>query len=661
MNKLGASFSGRWAWERGVLALHLLLAASATPLVRADSTFVYAVQLSASVQVSPPQISLSWETDPYGANSYTVFRKAKEDASWGSPIASLPGSATTYTDTSVSAGSAYEYQVVKAGTLGYTGYGYIFSGINVPPTEGRGTVLLVVATNSTVGLDYELSRLHDDLIGDGWQVFRIDVSSNDTPDSVHSLILGAYWQDPTNVNTVFLFGHVPVLQSGYLNYDGHGARPMPADAFYGDVTYDWPTGPGTSPSYLPSDIPLMVGRVDLANMPGVGAAVPWPSETELLRNYLNKDHSWRMGQIAVARLALMGNRRGDEGGLATAASGYRNFEPLVGPGNTIEANIQDTAPASQRWISMLATSSYLWAYGCGAGQDTGIGYLGTHLSDDEVWSTDIVGADAKGVFVMVFGSHFGNWDHPDDIMRSVLATSSVGLACCMSGEPHWFCHHFGLGETIGYSARLSLNNSTLYQSQLNTYTRAVYIALMGDPTLRMEPLGPPGTATASSDSTGVRLSWAPSSQPGAGYYVYRSTSPEGPFSRITASLLSTTSFTDVPTAPGTYTYMVRAVALITNPSGSYFDPSEGVLTTITVTPPPPPPPTSIQVALTGAVPVLTWPTSSGTAYHVEASPSLSNVTWTNVSGPLTAAGANLSWSDSSVLPGPARFYRVVSP
>ncbi|MGH7969656.1 MAG: fibronectin type III domain-containing protein, partial [Limisphaerales bacterium] len=537
MKKPGAGFGSGWALGNGVIALTLLLAGWAL-CARADSTFVYAVQVSAVVQVSPPQITLNWEADPYGANNYTIYRKAKDDTDWGSPLVTVPGYVTTYADAAVSVGSAYEYQIVKAATLGYYGFGYIYSGINVPPTENRGTVLLVVATNSTTGLDFELSRLHDDLVGDGWQVQRFDVSSNDTPDAVHSLILGAYWQNPSNVNTLFLLGHVPILQSGYLDYDGHGPRPMPADAYYGDVSYDWPTEPSSSPSYIPSDITLMVGRVDMANMPGNGAPAPWPSETELLRNYLNKEHNWRLGLTTVPRLALMGNRRGDEGGLATAASGYRNFEPLVGPGNTVEANISDTAPADQRWMSMLAGGSYLWAYGCGAGQDTGIGYLGTHLSDDEVWSTDIVGQDAKAVFVMLFGSHFGNWDHPDNIMRAVLATPDTGLACCMSGEPHWFCHHMGLGETIGYSTRLTINNSTLYQSQMNTYTRAVYIALMGDPTLRMEPIRAPEDLTLSTDYAGVHLSWTPSQQSVAGYFVYRSGSPEGPFARLTDTLVT---------------------------------------------------------------------------------------------------------------------------
>ena len=624
----------------------------------ADSTFVYAVQISAVVETNPPQINLSWEVDPYGANNYTIYRKAKDDTTWGSPLATLDGSASNYVDTAVSIGSSYEYQIIKAATLGYTGYGYIYSGINLPPTEQRGTVVLVVATNSTIGLDLEVARLQTDLVGDGWQVLREDVSSNDTPDNVHARIVGDYWADPTNINTVFLLGHVPILQSGYLNYDGHGARPMAADAYYGDVNNDWPTDLTNSPSYLPSDVTLMVGRVDLANLPGNAATNPWPSETELLRNYLNKDHNWRQGLVQVPRQALMGNRRGDEGGLATAASGYRNFEPFVGPGQTIEANIADVSPPDQRWISMLATSTYLWAYGCGAGQDTAIGYLGLHGTSAEVWSIDIVGQDAQAVFVMVFGSHLGNWDHPDNIMRSVLATPTLGLACCMSGQPHWFLHHMGLGETIGYGTRLTMNNSTLYQTESNLFTRAVYIALMGDPTLRMEPIPAPSSLTTTVLGNQVTLQWA-GAPTVAGYYVYRASTPNGPFARVTSSLLTSTNYTDPAPAPGSYTYLVRAVALVTNPSGSYFDPSEGITANAGVTSAPAAPLLSVSLGPYG--PTVSWNAQLGAVYQVERTDNLGAPSWKNLSGTIQATETNASWTDLTGLGSSQLYYRVVSP
>src|SRR5262249_32616599 len=146
---------------------------------------------------------------------------------------------------------------------------------------------------------------------------------NDSPVSVRQLIHNDYVADPNNVQAVFLFGHVPVLMSGNINYDSHGAKAMPADGFYGDMTGDWGVvrDAASRPSYFPAPINLMVGRVDFFDMLGLQGASPWPSEKELLRQYLNKDHAWRHKHVVVPRRAIMANRVGDAGGLAYAASG----------------------------------------------------------------------------------------------------------------------------------------------------------------------------------------------------------------------------------------------------------------------------------------------------------------------------------------------------
>jgi hypothetical protein len=627
----------------------------------ADDTFVYAVQISATVQATPPQIALQWEPDPYGALSYTVYRKAKDDSSWGPPIASLQGSVTNYADTNVVVGATYEYQIVKAGMLGYTGYGYIYSGIQAPLVENRAKLILVIETNATASLSNELAQLQSDLVGDGWLVACHGISSNDTPDSVRSVITNEYYADPVEVNTVFLFGHVPILESGDLNYDTHETRPMPADAFYGDVNDDWPTDPSTSPSFLPSDVTLMVGRVDLFNMPGNGAPVPWPDETELLRNYLRKDHNWRHKLITVSRQALMGNSRGDDNGEATAASGYRNFEPFVGPGNTIEANVQGTSPPEQRWISMLSAGSWLWAYGNGGGSPISCGALGTNTVagvTGYLYSIDVVAQDAKVVFVMLFGSWFGQWDLTDDLMRSFLATPTMGLTCCLAGVPHWFCHHMGLGETIGYSTRLSMNNSTLYQNQDNDFTRAVYVALMGDPALRMDAVAPATGLTATTLPRQVTLSWSASADPVLGYHVYRSDSPTGPFSRLTVSLVTNTSYSDPSPPPNSCTYMVRAVALQTTPSGTYFNGSQGVFATAN---PANAPSFAVAASWDPAGLTLSWNSSSGTTYRVLADNNFASTNWADVSGTIAAVSSLTTWIDTNANSIPQRFYRIQSP
>jgi len=639
----------------------LLVVATAFARCFGDDTYVYSVRLSATVQASPPKITLSWPLDPYPANSFTVRRKLKGDTAWGSATGLL-ASTSSYIDTNISVGTIYEYQVLGPHQMpGLTNVasGYICSGINAPLVDNRGKVILVVATNASSTLGNELTRLQSDLAGEGWLVIRHNVSSNDTPASVRNQIITDYNADPANVNTVFLFGHVPTLQSGQLNYDGHLVRAMPADSYYGDVNGNW----SSLPDYLPSDVELMVGRVDLFNMPGNGAPGTWPNETELLRNYLNKDHAWRHKQFTVPRRALIGDLRGvEEGNEATATSGYRNAEPLVGPGNTFNSAVTNGTPANARWSSILSANAYLLAYGCGAGQPDACSGLGTSDGDfADVRSADVFAGDLKAPFVMMFGSWFGQWDVTDDLLRSFLATSSMGLTACLAGRPHWYVHHLGMGETWGYSTRLSMNNSgVLYTETTNILNRAIYVSLMGDPTLRLDPVGPPVNLVATPGNGSVALSWAGSGDSVLGYHIYRSTSSAGPFTRLTISLVSGNAYTDPNVPNGSYTYMVRAVKLQTTPSGTYYNPSQGIFVSTSVTSITTPPIT-VFASRIGTNLQLNWNSASGLTYRVQARTNSLQGNWSDVSSTLSATGAVTTWTDTTVGASAQRFYRVMSP
>src|ERR1700716_1531833 len=176
----------------------------------------------------------------------------------------------------------------------------------------------------------------------------------------------------------------------------------------------------------------------------------------------------------------------DDGGEPKASSGYRNFEPLLGHDKMVWADCWNTNTSQNRWISLITADNYLWTYACGGGGDYNtISEMGTNAADyHNVHSTDIVAQDPKCVFFMLEGSHFGNWEKEDNLLRSVLAAPTMGLAVCgIAGHPHWYVHHMGLGEPIGYGARVTMNNSTLYRSNTNELARAIYITLMGDPTL----------------------------------------------------------------------------------------------------------------------------------------------------------------------------------
>jgi hypothetical protein len=586
-----------------------------------DSTWNYAVEINAAVQASPAQITLGWKQDTSGTPiSYAVYRKAPTGTIWSSPLATLPGSSTSFTDANVVAGTVYEYQIVKEASV-YKGYGYIQAGINVPLVDRRGTVILLVDDTFATSLATELQRLKQDLVGDGWVVIRHDVGRNDSVVNIKNLIRADYSADPANVNTVFLFGHVPVPYSGLLNPDGHPEHlgAWPADVYYGELDGAWTDSsvnfvqPGNGDpadgvrltnvpgdgkfdqSTIPGVVKLNVGRVDLSNMPGYlqyQSQPSFPNEKELLRQYLNKDHNFRNGSMNVQRRAIMGDYSGDKDGIAPAASGFRSFAPIVGNGPASLTNLNilyNDAPG--QWLPTLKSNDYLFALGVGAGSYTTVSGIGLRPPYGEATTADLVSNDVRAVFVMLFGSWCGDWDSQDNIVRGVLATPTYGLAAVYTGVPHWYLHPMGLGETIGYCTRLTQNNTNpgLYQHQVILSANMVHIALMGDPTLRLYSVAPASGLSATAANGQVNLSWVASPDATvAGYHVYRASSANGPFARLTSSLSAATSFTD-SNAPASASYMVRAVKLETTPSGSYFNGSEGIFAASSggsVTPPP---------------------------------------------------------------------------
>jgi hypothetical protein len=563
-----------------------------------ETTSEFSVQVSAAAQTAPPKISLSWPQDGCTPpTSYMVYRKAPEDSGWGRGT-QLPGSATSFVDTNLVVGLPYEYQVVKTSPL-YTAYGYVYSGIEIPMVEDRGKLLLVVDRTYAADLTDELGQLEEDLTGDGWSVIRLDVNRNDPVLKVKGLIGALYKADPADVKCVFLFGHVPVPYSGNIVPDGHAPDHQgawPCDGFYGDMDGAWtdksvnvaiasdprnrnvPGDGKFDQSTFPAPIKLMVGRVDLANMPGrlcAGGAATFPNELELLRNYLDKDHRFRTRQFELPRRGVVGDYFGVRDGEAFAASGWRNFSAFFGATNI------SILPRERTWVECLATNSYLWAYGCGPGTYTSIGGLGTANNYNDGVSTDLVRADLKAVFTLMFGSWLGDWDSEDDLQRSILATPSYGLACAWSGRPHWFLQPMALGAPIGFCARLTQNNRRdgLYHNQMNNGAGQIHIALMGDPTLRMHVVAPPTHLAASLHGQIVDLQWGACDDSILGYHVYLASSPSGHFTRLTSAPITSTSFAD-PRPEFSSTYMVRGLKLETSGSGTYYNLSEGCFVTL---------------------------------------------------------------------------------
>ena len=100
----------------------------------------YAVLVSATNTTTPPSIQLNW---PLYANAtdYTIYKKDLSTTSWGTSIATLTGTATTFTDNDVIIDSAYEYKIVRNSTTGIIAEGYLIGGIELSVVDYRGTCL----------------------------------------------------------------------------------------------------------------------------------------------------------------------------------------------------------------------------------------------------------------------------------------------------------------------------------------------------------------------------------------------------------------------------------------------------------------------------------------------------------------------------------------
>lgn len=537
----------------------------------------YAVMVSAEVQTSPAKITLKWNSDG-NATGYEISRR--NGNSWSS-VGSVGGSTTSWTDSNVSVGGAYEYRIIKGTTVGYRGTGYLYAGINAPLKEARGKVILMVDNTLAGGLSGELKRLEWDLAGDGWTVLRHDVSRSDNVGNIKNIIKSDYYSDPSNVKAVFLFGHIPVPYSGNFNPDGHpdhqGA--WPADVYYGDMDGNWSDSsvnnsgaerpnnknvPGDGKfdqSDMPSDAEIAVGRVDLSNMTCYANKTPARSELDLMRAYLQKDHDFRHRVFTVARRGVVCDNFGERSGEAFASSGWRNFGSFFGAENV-------SAVGGWQYFPTVGSQDYLWSYGTGGGS--------WYTCDGVGSSDDFARTPIKSVFTMFLGSYFGDWDNESNFLRAALG-SGYCLTTSWAGRPHWFYHHMGLGETIGYSTIISQNNRSggLYES-VNYGSHQVHASLLGDPTLRMHPVIPVNNLRGNVSGSSITLTWGASTDSDIqGYLVYRGSGPGGTFTKLTSSPITSTSFTDSAYSANA-TYMVRAVKLERSGSGTYYNPSQGV-------------------------------------------------------------------------------------
>jgi hypothetical protein len=663
----------------GGLALGFLLRAAAFLISDAAGAATprdYNVFVAASVSENPPAIVLSWPAEAK-ATGYQISRKLRTENTWSAEVI-LARTATSWTDAHVVVGTKYEYRVRRTSTIAsaasaaLTSYGYLCAGIRVSPTDHRGTVVLVVDETMALPLESELSRLEDDLIGDGWTVCRHDVARSAAVTSVKALIRADHEAAPGEVRAVFLLGHVPVARSGEIAAGGHpdvhrGA--FPADLYYGEMDglwtdvsvnnrtasssladcwnvpgdgrFDASYVPGATADFLPGGaVELEVGRVDLW---GMTAFLPL-TETELLRRYLDKDHAHRHAQRVLPRRALITDNVGEFDGKAYAQGGWRSWGSLFGSANV-----------NPGLFATLRTNAHFGHYMNGAGDNDWCAPTRT---------TDFAQLDPQVAFVMMYGSHFSDWNKANNILRAPLCTTA-GLASVYSGIPHWFLHTLSMGGTFGEAARLVQNNFytagapdwPLPYQPASSFVGGIHLSLHGDPTLRWLAVTPPTALAHSSNSEGHPvLNWAASADASLGYHVYRAHQRGGPFLRLTPEPTTQTTYRDSSAQPGTQFYQVKAVRLEVTPGGTFVNTSQAVTGNFVVGEPTRP---SLAIRFDNGRWRLTWPASAVGYALQEASGWMDPDAWTSVAGEPGQEGDRRVWTVPPT--GSTRYFRLSRP
>ena len=407
---------------------------------------------------------------------------------------------------------------------------------------------------------------------------QILVARNANVVHIKDSIKAKYSEDPTSAHTIFLLGHVPVPYSGAFTVppDGHTdhVAAWPSDGYYGDMDGVWTDASvnstsGADPrnrnvpgdgkfdrSSFPTPIECWVGRVDFANLPIITTP-----EIDLLKQYLDRNHAFRNNDFAPRNRAIIDDNFGAFSGEAFASGGWRSIAPVVG----------DTAIEEGDLLTSTRSNSYLWAYACGAGSYTSCSGVGT--------SSDFASDSQQAVFMMMFGSYFGDWDMTNNLMRTALA-KGTSLSICWSGRPHWIFHHTGLGEPLGYSVKITQFNLGLYIT--NTFQTGIHLSLLGDPTLRTHYIKPASNLVAEAISNHAKLTWTPATGLVAGYNIYRSLNG-APFEKVNNNPITSNSYSDsCLDFLGIYNYKVRSVLISKTASGTYWNEGTAVSDTCQV-------------------------------------------------------------------------------
>ncbi len=538
-----------------------------------------------------PNLRLEWRLPP---NRPVTVQRMEGDTNHWSTLAQITHR-LEFVDTDIGIGRPRTYRLLTNGTPAGL---EITAGISLPPVEDRGEVALLIDETLAADLASSVDLLERDLVADGWRVFRREVPRHNDREwrpntngvvGIRSMLQKEWETSGRALRCVFLVGHVAIPYTGMRAEDTHSGRgdnhygAWPGDDYYGDMDGIW-TDLLHYPAYMPpttfpitrnehgdgkfdtewvppnragdTRLEAAFGRLDFAGMPAFGRG--HRGEVDLLRQYLAKDHRYRVGEIAAEPRVVAAGYFGTGTDRSIFDNAYRTASRLYGPGDEriFEGDLF-------RLPQGLAVQ---WGFQSGPGAIDRIrsGSLGMVQSADLTRPS----RQPRVLFAMFLGSWFGDWAAGDNnLLRAILASRDHGLATFWERGTEWRFDPLAWGGTLAEAQVLTANRVILHNSP--TYGTTRTLTILGDPTLRLPAPAPPRNLRGRRRSDHVSLTWDRGSDAGAGYLVYRSAGGwRGPYNRLTHEPLQQPAFIDEAAPAGAW-YLVRAARLTMTGSGSF--------------------------------------------------------------------------------------------
>jgi len=535
------------------------------------------------------KIKLSWNYDSLSYSS-ELYKKTNLDDDF-ELIGEFSPDTTVYVDKDVQNYAAYEYMIKNNRQINDTTiidtYSYIYTGANVSIDDNKGKILLLVDKTIYSEIYNELIMFKKDLIGDGYTVDISLVPRSEEFDAkkviqVKEIIREKYSKYGNELGTLILVGRVPVPYSGAYSIDGHDEENFgawPSDVFYSDLdgqwidkevsenTCDWvwhhniPYDGKYDNSYIPGNSLFEMGRIDFYDMPEFNQ-----TEIELLKRYFNKNHVYRKAEKKYKSNAIIDDKWGNFYG-PMANSVWSNYNSLLDTENIEEKGL----------IENLGENEYLFAYGGASGARTSL----HKTAYTELYAKE----QRKAIFVEFFGSRLVDWDTKNNLLRAAIASEPSILVSYFGVRPGYKLQYMGLGKTIGFSGKNAQNKTyEQYPDYVGYGNKMTHINLMGDPTLKMYVVEPPGKIEVMWDleEKNSKISWIKSDDDNiVGYNIYKSKSLDDKFIKLNDDKIESLKYTDNDVFGGdleidsNVIYMVRAIKWTEAKNGSFYNYSNG--------------------------------------------------------------------------------------